>query len=301
MCNVAVVGAGPAGIAASIYLKRAGIDVALFERDKIGGLLLNAHLVENYPGFPAGIEGSQLCKLMKDQLKKWNIKLTNEEVKQIAIENNTFKLNTKNNESTFKAVIIATGTKYKKLGIPGEQELIGKLVFYEIKDLLPKLKPGDICTVIGGGDAAFDYSLNLADNGIAVGLYFRSKKPKCLSLLEERVKKCAAIHMHPSSVPLEISTGKGKPEVKFGPTGKNDASLLDDTITYTEKSDYILIACGRNPNKELLHGDFEKDNIPGLYIVGDVRTGRFRQVGIAVGEGIHAAMSVETYLRCGKT
>jgi len=291
--DVAVIGAGPAGIAASIYLKRAGINVTLFEKDKIGGLLLNAHLVENYPGFPAGIEGSQLCKLMKDQLEKWNIKSTNEEVKQIAIGNNGFKLNTKNSEGTFKAVIIATGTKYKKLGIPGEQELIGKLVFYEIKDLLPKLKPGSICTVIGGGDAAFDYSLNLADNGIAVELYFRSEKPKCLSLLEERVKKCVAIHLHPSSTPMEIKKRNEKPEIKFRST--------DNIVTYANKSDYVLIACGRNPNRELLSEDLEKSNTLGLYIAGDIRTGKFRQVGIAVGEGIHAAMHVETYLKGSKT
>ena len=293
MHDVAVIGAGPAGIAASIYLKRAGINVTLFEKDKIGGLLLNAHLVENYPGFPAGIEGSQLCKLMKDQLEKWNIKSTNEEVRQITIENNGFKLSTKNNEGTYRAIIVATGTKYKRLGIPGEQEMIGELVFYEIKNLFPKLKSGDTCTVIGSGDAAFDYSLNLADNGIEVGLYFRSEKPKCLPLLEGRVRKCTTINLHPLFEPIEIKKSNGKPEIEFRST--------DNIKTCTNKTDYVLIASGRDPNDELLVEDFEKNNILGLYIAGDVRTGMFRQAGIAVGEGIHAAMSAETYLRGGKT
>jgi len=291
--DIAVIGAGPAGIAASIYLKRAGINVTLFEKDKIGGLLLNAYLVENYPGFPTGIAGSQLCKLMKDQLEKWNIKLTNEEVRQITIENNGFKLITKNNEGIYKAVIVATGTKYKRLGIPGEKEMIGELVFYEIKDLLPKLKSGDTCTVIGSGDAAFDYSLNLSDKGIEVGLYFRSEKPKCLPLLEDRVRKCTTINLHPLFEPIEINKNNEKLEIKFRSS--------DNIKTCTNRSDYILIACGRDPNEELLVEDFKKNNISGLYIAGDVRTGMFRQVGIAIGEGIYAAMSAETYLRDDKT
>ena len=292
MDDIAVIGAGPAGIAASIYLKRAGINVTLFEKEKIGGLLLNAYLVENYPGFPTGIAGSQLCKLMEDQLGNWNIQLTNEEVKQITIENNGFKLSTKNKEGTYRAVIVATGTKYKTLGIPGEHQMIGELVFYEIKDLFQKLKSGDTCTVIGSGDAAFDYSLNLADNGIEVGLYFRSEKPKCLTLLEERVRKCTTINLHPSFEAIEIKKINGKPEIKFRSTY--------GIKTCTNKTDYVLIACGRDPNDELLVKHFKKNNISGLYFAGDVRTGMFRQAGIAVGEGIYAAMSAETYLRGAK-
>jgi thioredoxin reductase (NADPH) len=295
---VAVVGAGPAGIAASIYLKRAGIDdVALFEKKEVGGLLLNAHLVENYPGFPMGIKGANLCNLMKDQLSRWNIKPIMEEVKQISIENDNFILNTSDGKSKFKIVILATGTKPRELGIPGERELVGKLVFYEIKDLLPKLKPRNICIVIGGSDVAFDYSLNLADNGATVELYFRSKRPRCLPLLEKRVKNCANIRIHPSSTPIDIKERKGKPEIRFRSTEKNANSISDDTATCKSEADYILIACGRKPNKEFLSSDLKKGNMRGLFFAGDVRTGNFRQVGIAVGDGIRAAMSVETCLR----
>jgi len=292
-----VVGAGPAGIAASIYLKRAGIDVALFEKKEVGGLLLNAHLVENYPGFPMGIKGDDLCNLMKDQLSRWNIKPIMEEVKQISIENDNFILNTSDGKSKFKIVILATGTKPRELGIPGERELVGKLVFYEIKDLLPKLKPRNICIVIGGGDAAFDYSLNLADDGATVELYFRSKKPRCLPLLEKRVKSCATINIHPFSTPIDIEEKEGKTEIRFRSTGKNANPMPDNKVICKSKADYILIACGREPNKEILSKDIEKSNMPSLYLAGDVRTGNFRQVGIAVGDGIRAAMSVETCLR----
>jgi len=287
--DVAVVGAGPAGIAASVYLKRAGINITLFEKNEIGGLLLNANLVENYPGFPNGINGRKLCKLMKEHLEKWDIKPIMKEVKQIKIENDHFILNTQNDKIVYRAVIVATGTKSCELGTPGERDMVGKLVFYEIKDLLPKVKPENIITVIGGGDAAFDYSLNLVDKGVNVELFFRSEKPKCLALLEERVKKSSTINLHSSLVPIEIINEEGTLETKFR-SSKNNHEIK-------AKSDYVLIACGRNPNKKLLSNDLEKSNVPGLYIAGDVRTEKFRQVGIAVGEGIYAAMSAETYLR----
>jgi thioredoxin reductase (NADPH) len=289
MNDVAVIGGGPAGIAASIYLKRAGFNVILFEKDEIGGLLLNAHLVENYPGFPNGISGKKLCKFFKNHLKKWKIKTIFEEVKNIIIKNNHYVIRTQREDINFKSVIISTGTMPQIIGITGEQDLSGKLVFYEVKDLLPKLKPKNSVIVIGGGDAAFDYSLNLADNDILIDLCYRSKKPKCLKLLEKKVKECSKIKCHSNFEPIQLIENQGKPEITL-------KSVITSKVSKM-KSDYVLIACGRKPNWDLLKKEFKKNNIPGLYIAGDVKTGRFRQVGIAVGEGIHAAMNVEAYLR----
>ena len=282
--DVAVVGAGPAGIAASIFLKRAGFDIVLFEKNEIGGLLLNAHLVENYPGFPRGIKGYELCNLMKAQLSRWNIRPIKEEVNEINVEDDGFVLTTNDSQDKFRCVILATGTKPKKLGIPGETKLFGKSVFYDVKDLLPLIKLGDSCIVIGGSDAAFDYSLNLVEKQASVKLFYRSDKPKCLPLLLERVKKSSNIQLNPLSTLIELAEKDGKTEVLFD--SKN--SLV---------ADYVLIACGREPNEELLSENFMEKNISGFYIAGDIKTGKFRQTGIAVGEGIHAAMSVEEYLR----
>jgi thioredoxin reductase (NADPH) len=292
MHDVAVIGGGPAGISASIYLKRADIDVILFEKDEIGGLLLNAHLVENYPGFPNGISGKNLCKLFKNHLKKWKIKTIFEGVKNITIENNHYTIRTQHDVIKSKSVILSTGTIPKIIGIDGEQNLSGKLLFYEVKDILPKLKNNDTVIVIGGGDAAFDYSLNLAENDIFIDLYYRSNNPKCLKLLGEKVKKCSKIKCHSNFEPIKIIENQGKPEVTF-------KSVKTLKVT-KKKSDYILIACGRKPNKNLIKKELKKNNIPGFYIAGDVITGRFRQVGIAVGEGIHVAMNVEAYVRGNK-
>ena len=288
MHDVAVIGAGPCGIAASIFLKRAGFDIILFERKKIGGLLLNANLVENYPGFPYGINGLKLCKLMEEHLKKWNIKPLIKEVKKIIVENDYFYVNIKQDKIKCKAMIIATGTKPKELDISIDKGLIGKKVFYEINDLLPIIRTKDICTVIGGGDAAFDYSLNLAEKGIITDIFFRTEKPNCLSILEERVKKSLKIKIHSSVKPYKIKKNNKKIEVSF--------KCSKDNSIIKKLTDYVLIACGRVPNLDLI-SKIKKGDISGLFIAGELNNAEYRQVGIAVGHGLYAAMSAEKYLR----
>jgi thioredoxin reductase (NADPH) len=288
-----VIGGGPAGVSASIYLKRAGFDLSLFEKNEIGGLLLNAHLVENYPGFPDGIKGKLLCNLLKKHLDNWSIVPMLGEVNKIRLNNDKFIVETDDKKLEYKSVIIATGTNYKEMDIPIRKQLIGTKVFYEVKNLSSKIKHGDVCTVIGGGDAAFDYSLNLAEKGCKINIVFRSNKPSCLPLLEKRVKKYSDIQLFPSLIPKDIYEEKEKTVL----LSSNNKKPIDSLPSDKKNSDYILIACGRKPNDKLLTKYFENNNIPGLYVAGDVRTGRFRQAGIAVGEGIHAAMSVEAYLR----
>jgi thioredoxin reductase len=109
--TVVVVGAGPAGIAAAIYLKRAGIDPLVFERDEVGGLLRNAHSVENYPGFPDGVSGQELVELLKRQLVRWRIDVRMEEVHKISREGDVFIVVSESGEVFAKSVIVATGTK----------------------------------------------------------------------------------------------------------------------------------------------------------------------------------------------
>jgi thioredoxin reductase (NADPH) len=294
MHDVAIVGAGPAGIAASIFLKRAGFDVQLFEKNQVGGLLLNANFVENYPGFPNGIKGNELCELFKIQLEKWSINPIFKDVIDITREKNKFILKTTKDIKEFKAVLIATGSKPKKLGIPGEEKFFKKHIFYEVKDVLPIIKPGNNCIIIGGGDTAFDYALNLAENNASVDLYFRSRRPKCHPLLENRVEKIAIIKLHPFSTPLQVDNINNKTVIQFHIKANKN---INHTNIVTSTSDYILIACGRFPNDDLISNDFMEENISGLYIAGDLRKGRYRQVGIAIGDGIYKAMCIEEYLK----
>jgi len=207
------------------------------------------------------------------------------------MDGNDFLLSFDDQQDSFKSVILAPGTIPKKISIPGEDKLAGRFVFYEVKDLLPLIKPGNSYIVIGGGDAAFDYSLNLAEKNVNVDLFYRSEIPKCLPLLLKRVNVSGYIKQHPLSIPAKICEKEGKTEVIFKSENDKEPSFC---------ADFVLIACGRQPNEELISKNFIENNISSFFIAGDVRTNKFRQTGIAVGQGLQAAMQVEEYLR-GKT
>jgi thioredoxin reductase (NADPH) len=289
--DIVIIGAGPAGIAASIYLKRAGIEPLLIEKGKIGGLLLNANLVENYPGFPQGIKGHDLVEVFKKQLSRLGIEVTKGQVSNIMQKDGHFIVTLDGKKLYTHSLIIASGTEPKALDIPGETELTGRKLFYEIKDIHPPVK-NDTYVIIGGGDAAFDYALNLASEVKSVDIIFRGKHPKCLALLSERVAAFENIRPHPKMLPRAF---------------EEDEGIITKCTSASQEidfpSDYALIACGRKPKidfmPELEQVRIKEDggcDIPGLFIAGDVKRGKKRQTGIAVGDGTICAMSVVEFL-----
>lgn len=291
MNDVVIIGAGPAGIAASIYLKRAGFEPHVIEKGEIGGLLLNANLVENYPGFPEGIRGRDLVEVFKKQLSRLGIEVTKGQVSKVIPKDGQFIITVDETEIISRSLIVASGTEPKALGIPGESELSGRKLFYEIKDIPPR-KKNDTYVIIGGGDAAFDYALNLASEVKSMDIIFRGKHPKCLPLLSERVSAIENIKPHPKILPKAFEEHDG---------------IITKCISASQEidfsSDYALIACGRKTKMdfmpELEQVKIDEDggcDIPGLFIAGDVRRGKKRQTGIAVGDGIICAMSTAEFL-----
>jgi thioredoxin reductase (NADPH) len=288
--EVIIVGAGPAGLATAIQLKRYGIHPLLFERAQIGGLLRNANLVENYPGFPHGITGPKLVKLFSSQAQNLNIGVTFEEVIDLVYDRGLFQVKTAQNSYDSRVVVIATGTKplsFTNLSIP--EEFLGR-VYYEVYDLLQM--EGKCVAIIGSGDAAFDYALNLGKKN-QVTILNRGEKPKCLPLLWERAQKVANI------------TYRDNTEVR---NLKNDAlgGILMDCHSMTGElqfhADYLIGAIGRKPQMSCLSENFqqqacalEEQGI--LYIIGDVKNGIFRQTSIAVGEGVMAAMKIYRHFK----
>ncbi|UCD92012.1 MAG: NAD(P)/FAD-dependent oxidoreductase [Methanobacteriota archaeon] len=296
MRDVVIVGAGPAGISASVYLQRIGLKPLVLERNETGGLLLNANLVENYPGFPEGIGGRELVDIFKDQLNHWNVEVEKCEVKKVAYANGHFKLTTSEDEIESRVVILATGTKPKAAEIPGENTLKGKRVFHEIRDI-PEEEGRDY-VVIGSGDAAFDYAINLSRRAGRVDIIFRSSEPKCINLLLERARALDNIHIYPDTEPESLGEVDNRLRVSCS-TSEGEKHF--DT-------EYALIACGREPNWVDVEG-FEISSVdgescetilPGLYVAGDVKRGNYRQVGIAVGDGLHSAMSIAEFLKRGE-
>ena len=168
--KVAIIGAGPAGISTAIQLKRYGINPVLFEKGEVGGLLKNANLVENYPGFPEGISGLNLIELFKKQLKNLSLKIFYEEIKRLDYANNIFLLKTPEKLFYSSIVVIASGTKPKRPTHFEISENAKNKIFYEVYPLL-KVKKKQII-IIGAGDAAFDYALNLAKNNKITNKFF---------------------------------------------------------------------------------------------------------------------------------
>ncbi|MDI6916715.1 MAG: NAD(P)/FAD-dependent oxidoreductase [Thermoplasmatales archaeon] len=303
MYDVVVIGAGPAGTSAAIQLKRSGIEPLLLEKDEAGGLLLNANLVENYPGFPDGVSGEILAETFSKHLKNAGVALRKEAVKKIFREKNVFHIVTNKDEVLAKCVILATGTLPKKLGIPDEMDIAGRKLFYEIKDLPANT---DTFMVIGGGDIAFDYALNLSKTAGKIDIIIRGAIPKCIPVLSEKAERKANIKIHYRTIPFSMKEEKNI-VVKCNAEGKQKNFV----------SDYVLVAVGRIPNIEMLEGalkdglvavsrtsnigrinDELKDcSVPGLFLAGDVKNEDFRQTGISVGDGLMSAMKAVRFLR----
>ena len=283
MYDVVVVGAGPAGTSAAIQLKRSGIEPLLLEKDKAGGLLLNANLVENYPGFPDGTSGEMLAETFLKHLKNAGVALRKETVKKVFKEKNIFRIVTDKGEIFAKCVILATGTLPKKLGIPGETDIAGRRLFYEIKDL-----PANTGTfvVIGGGDIAFDYALNLSKTAEKIDIIIRESASKCIPVLAEEAEKRENIKIHYRTIPISM-----KEEKNVVLKCNADGGYKDFV------SDYLLVAAGRTPNTGMLSDELKEHVAPGLFLAGDVKNKDFRQTGISVGDGLLSAMKAVRFLR----
>jgi thioredoxin reductase (NADPH) len=290
--NVAIVGAGPAGIAAAIYLKRAEVNSILFEKQQPGGLLRHAFLVENYPGFPDGITGMKLTSLLVKHLKNMGVSIKKSKVTRVDYEQNSFIVQTGKKNSVFSSVIIASGTQAKKIQITGSAPFESTRLFYE-PSAIP-LKEKKRILVIGGGDIAFDYTMTLLERGYEVTIVSRSE-PVCLPLLKKQVLEKGAV-LRVGCDPQKIH--KSRKELLL--QCQEQKQIMDLPF------DYLLVACGRKSNisflaprlKTLLkdQSDVPRTVLPGLYVAGDVTRGMYRQTGIAVGDGIQAAMMVQRYL-----
>jgi len=287
--EIVIIGAGPAGLATALQLKRYGISPLILEKDQVGGLLRNANLVENYPGFPGGISGIKLVKLFQKQIDSSEIRVSFEAVTEMAHSGTRFEIVTSENTYTPDVVIIASGTKPRTLEANLAQEEVKDKIYYEVYPLL-RSKSKRI-TIIGAGDAAFDYALNLAKNN-EVTILNRGNQVKCLPLLWER----ALISKHITYL-SEVRTRSIK-------LGVNNGLLLEcescsDKLVL--EADFIVTAIGREPaidyvSISLKNEARELEKKQKLYFVGDVHNDLYRQTAIAVGEGIITGMKIFRYL-----
>ncbi len=281
--RAAVVGCGPAGIAAAIQLARHGVEFDLFERGRPGGLLWNAHRVENFPGFPGGIPGPDLVGLFLRQLGEGGIVPISAEISGVERNADGFILRTTGDGYESTHVVLATGTRPRPWDGPPVPPECAARVHTEVHPL--RGLAGQKVVIIGAGDAAFDYALTLAASN-DVTILNRGPRTRCLPLLERRASREPRVHYRSDAAVSRI-------------TPVTDGRLLVQCTTgggtVDLEADRLLLAVGREPELGLLTDgllDSDRRPVPGLFVVGDAAGGKCRQAAIAVGDGVRAAMTI---------
>ncbi len=294
-----IIGASAAGISAAIYLKRRNIDFLLIGKD-LGGEMALSGIIENYPGFPY-TTGIELTKKFKEHLEKYQIEIINDEIKNIQKEENIFLIQGLKNSYQSLSAIIATGAKPKKLNIPGEDKFYHKGVSYCSVCDMPLFK-GKKVAIVGGGNSALE--AGLMASSICDFAYVITKNPKMKgeAILIDELNKKMNVKIIYNALTQEI----------FGDEFVKGLKYLDLTTNEVKELevDGVFIHIGLTPNTEFIPQGWNIKNeygeivinkigetlVPGIFAAGDVTDIPYKQIGIAVGQGIIAALSTVNYL-----
>lgn len=299
--QVVMIGAGPAALSAAIYTTREDIDTVLYERGVIGGLAAITDLIDNYPGFPQGVEGLKLADDLRLQAERFGAVIELGEILEIHEEGHYKRLVTTDGEILARAVLIATGSDYKKLGIPGEAEYYARGVhycatcdgaFYREKRLV----------VVGGGNSAVQEALFLTRFASHIDLLVRSEFRASDVLIKE-------LEAHADKITVHLQTTTD--EIVADETGKVTHVVgTHDGQQVRFDTDGVFVFVGLLPNSQFLQsttialdevGLVKTDenletSMPGVFAAGDIRSGATMQVASAVGEGATAALKIREYL-----
>lgn len=295
MYDSIIIGAGPAGMTAAIYLARANKKVLIIEKETIGGQISSSPLVENYPGYE-GISGSVLANNMYNQVDKLGVDIELDEVTDI-IPGELHTVKTLDNEFKTRTVIIATGVKYRLLGLENEIELIGNGIHFCVSCDGAFYK-GKHVAVVGGGNTGIINALALADMCEKVYLIQDKDKLTGEKILQDKLKQKVNVEVITNSVVSKI-IGDDKLEKIIIKNGKKENEIIVDGM---------FISIGLMPQSDFLKGiiDLDKFNyavsfdtktkIDGIFVAGDIRTKPFRQITTAVNDGTTSALYALEYL-----
>ena len=298
--DLVILGGGPGGYTAALYGARAGLKVAVIERLSAGGQMALTHQIDNYPGFPEGIDGYSLAEKMQSQAHRFGAETIYAEVKKADLLSEPKRLETDRDVIFGKAVILATGANPRPLGLPEEAELVNRGVAY-CAACDGMFYRGKTVVVVGGGDTAAADTLLLSRICKEVHLVHRRDSLRATKIYHEPIQKAENVVLHWNTTVEKILNEK-----------KVTGLVLKNTKTGEEETiacEGVFVSVGRIPNTELFASQLTLDNggyvvagedtctgIPGVYAVGDVRTKALRQVVTAVSDGAVAAHQAEEFL-----
>jgi thioredoxin reductase (NADPH) len=316
MTKVIVIGSGPAGYTAGLYLARASLKPLILAGEKQGGQLMNTEIVENWPGAEAGVMGSELMRRMREQAEKFGAEIQASDVTKVDFSKRPFKLWSKDKEYAAEAVVAATGAESRLLGVPGEKEYLGRGVSTCAVCDAPFFKDKTV-VVVGGGDAAAEEALILTKFAKQVTMLVRRDELRASKIMAERLKKNEKIKISWNTELKEIS-GKEKIEavkVVNNQTNKQGnlavegvflaighepvTGLFKGQLDLDEKN-YIQIRLLSLGKEEWLNGYPTMTSVAGVFAAGDVVDFRYRQAVTAAGMGCMAALDVERWLGTGR-
>jgi thioredoxin reductase (NADPH) len=299
--DLVIIGAGPAGLAAAIYTTREYIDTVIFEKSVIGGLAAVTDVIDNYPGFPDGVEGLKLSDALQKQAERFGAKIEYGEVKKISKEKDFISIHTTDGNVKSKTVLIAVGSEYRKLDIPGEKEYYSRGVHYCATCDGAFYKDKKIA-VVGGGNSAVQESIFLTRYVTHIDLLVRSTI-KASAVLQKELQK----YIDKGKITVHLNTTVNKIEGKDGMV--NSLNIKKDGKDQDFKVDGLFVFIGLIPGTGFLKDVVKLDNIgliktdenlmtnvPGIFAAGDVRSGATLQIASASGEGATAALRIREYL-----
>jgi thioredoxin reductase (NADPH) len=300
--NLIIVGSGPAGYTAAVYAARANLAPLVIEGAQSGGALMTTTEVENFPGFPDGIMGPELMDSMRKQAERFGAEFLTDDAERVSLSGDIKSVWVGETEYRAKAVIVTTGSAWRPLGVPGEQELLGHGVsscatcdgfFFRGKDI----------AVVGGGDSAMEEATFLTRFASSVTIIHRRDEFRASKIMADRALANGKIKIAWNSVVTEV----------IGKDGSVVGVRLKDTVNGDERvldASGVFVAIGHDPRSELVRGQLDLDpegyvlvdapstrtNLIGVFAAGDVVDHTYRQAITAAGTGCAAALDAERYI-----
>jgi len=303
MRELIIIGSGPAGYSAAIYAGRADLKPLMFAGAEVGGQLMTTTDVENFPGFPEGIQGPELMERMKAQAERFGVEIVKENVTAVDLSSRPFKVTAGERTEEAATLIVATGASAKRLGLPSEKALYGKGVsacatcdgfFFRDKKVV----------VVGGGDSAMEEATFLSRFASSVTILVRSEKLKASPIMEKRAEDDPKVSFMWNVEVVEVLGVE---------QGKVTGVRLRNTKDGSEQdlpTDGMFVAIGHKPSVEVFAGQLPTDDkgylvtepgrsltpVPGVFACGDVQDFRYRQAVTAAGSGCMAALDAQRFL-----